>query len=246
MIERDSDQKEMERLRLLVEPPHCALLIQEMQEGVVGSESGLPALARAAAEVGLVGIVAKVARAARRAHTPVIHCTAENLQSGFGRNRNARLFAVAKRAEMANEPGTDSVQPVSEIGPAPGDFVLPRYHGLSPMCGSPLDQLLRNSGITTVVVVGVSLNIAIANLVFDAVNRSYQVIVVSDGVVGVPIEFGNQILANTLSLISTIVDSDQLLAAWAAPEPKEQGWRNLVGAPIPGEVRLPENVQRQG
>jgi len=28
------------------------------------------------------------------------------------------------------------------------------------------------------------------------------------------------------------VDSDQLLAAWAAPEPKEQGWRNLVGAPV--------------
>jgi nicotinamidase-related amidase len=118
MNERHSDHKKMERLRLLVEPPHCALLIQEMQEGVVGSGSGLPALAEAAAEVGLVGIVAKVVRAARRAHTPVIHCTAENLQSGFGRNRNARLFAVAERAEMANEPGTDSVQPVSEIGPA--------------------------------------------------------------------------------------------------------------------------------
>jgi nicotinamidase-related amidase len=214
MNESESEQRKKERLRLLVEAPHCALLIQEMQEGVVGSESGLPALAQAAAEVGLVDVVARVARAARRARAPVVHCTAENLQSGFGRNRNARLFALSERAEMANQPGTDSVQPVSEIGPAPGDHVLPRYHGLSPMCGSPLDQLLRNSGISTVVVVGVSLNIAITNLVLDAVNRSYQVIVVSDGVVGVPIEFGKQILAHTLSLIATIVDSDQLLAAW--------------------------------
>jgi nicotinamidase-related amidase len=214
MNERGSDHKKMERLRLLVEAPHCALLIQEMQKGVVGPESGLPALAEAAAEVGLVDVVTKVARAARRAHTPVIHCTAENLPGGFGRNRNARLFGLAEKAEMANEPGTDSVQPVTEIGPLADDLVLPRYHGLSPMCGSPLDQLLRNSGVTTVVVVGVSLNIAVTNLVFDAVNRSYQVIVVSDGVVGVPIAFGNQILTNTLSLIATIVDSSQLLAAW--------------------------------
>jgi nicotinamidase-related amidase len=214
MNERGNDHKMMERLRLLVEAPHCALLIQEMQEGVVGSQAGLLALAEASAEVGLVDVVARVARAARRAHTPVVHCTAENLPNGFGRNRNARLFAVAEKAKMANEPGTDSVQPVSEIGPAAGDLVVPRYHGLSPMCGSPLDQLLRNSGITTVVVVGVSLNIAVTNLVFDAVNRSYQVVVVSDGVVGVPIEFGHQILANTLSLIATIVDSNQLIAAW--------------------------------
>jgi nicotinamidase-related amidase len=216
MNEIGIDHRKVERLRLLVKAPHCALLIQEMQEGVIGSESGLPSLAEASAEVGLVDVVAKVAQAARRAHTPVIHCTAENLQNGFGRNHNARLFAVAERAEMINEPGTDSVQPVPEIGPEPGDFVLPRYHGLSPMCGSPLDQLLRNSGITTVVVVGVSLNIAIPNLVFDAVNRSYQVAVVSDGVVGIPIEYGNQILTNTVSLVATIVDSDQLLAAWGS------------------------------
>jgi nicotinamidase-related amidase len=115
---------------------------------------------------------------------------------------------------MDNLPGSDSVRPVPALGPAPGDIVLPRYHGLSPMTGSALDPLLRNKGITTVVVIGVSVNIAIQNLVFDAVNRSYQVIVVSDAVAGVPMEYGRQVIDHTLSLIATIVPTDELAEMW--------------------------------
>src|SRR5258708_13309406 len=84
------------------------------------------------------------------------------------------------------------------------------------MTGSSLDQLLRNQGTTTVVVVGVSLNVAIPNLVFDAVNRSYQVVVVSDAVVGIPVDYGRQVLANTLSLVATLASTDEVVAAWAS------------------------------
>ena len=38
------------------------------------------------------------------------------------------------------------------------------------MGGTDLDAVLRNLGVSTIVVVGVSLNIAIPNLVMDAVN----------------------------------------------------------------------------
>ena len=200
----------------LVIPSTCAVLVQEMQNGVVGPESGLPMLAEAAAAANLVEHVVQVVQAARMARVTVVHCTAENLENGFGANRNARLFAMARRAGLANQPGTDSVKPIPVLGPESGDVVLPRYHGLSPMCGSPLDQLLRNSGVSTVVVVGVSLNIAIPNLVFDAVNRSYQVVVVSDAVAGTPVEFGTQVLTHSLSLVATIVTSEQLVAAWSA------------------------------
>jgi nicotinamidase-related amidase len=83
------------------------------------------------------------------------------------------------------------------------------------MNGSALDQLLRNEGTGTVVVVGVSLNVAIPNLVFDAVNHSYQVVVISDAVAGVPIEYGAQVLENTLSLVATLATTDELLQTWA-------------------------------
>ena len=91
---------------------------------------------------------------------------------------------------MDNQPGSDSVRPVSDLGPFDTDIVLPRFHGLSPLTGSSLDSLLRNSGVRALVVMGVSLNVAIPNLVFDAVNRSYQVVLVSDAVAGVPREYG--------------------------------------------------------
>ncbi|HEV3264669.1 MAG TPA: isochorismatase family protein [Acidimicrobiales bacterium] len=204
-----------DRLARLVDPPTSAVLVQEMQEGVVGTGSGLPALAEAGASVSLIDQVATVVRAARAAGVRVVHCTAENLPDGFGSNRNARVFAAARKAGMENAPGSESVRPVPEVGPEPGDVVLPRYHGLSPMTGSPLDSLLRNDGVTTVVIVGVSLNVAIPNLVFDAVNRSYQVVVVSDAVVGVPVEYGRQVLDHSLSLVATLASTEALVEAWA-------------------------------
>jgi nicotinamidase-related amidase len=201
-------------LSQLVEPEHCVLLLQELQNGVVGPDSGLPALAAAVEEVGLVKHAIRLVEAARRSGVTVVHCTAQNLPDGFGVNRNARLFAAARRAGMENLPGSESVQPIAELAPVPGDLVLPRFHGLSPMHGSPLDQLLRNAGISTVVVIGVSLNVAIPNLVFDAVNRSYQVVVVSDAVAGVPPEYGQQVLQNTLAPLATIATAEQLIEAW--------------------------------
>jgi biuret amidohydrolase len=190
-----------------------ALVLQEVQNGVIGPVSAFPALADAAAKVGVIQNAARLATAARAAGVPVIHATAENLPGGFGANRNARLFAGARKAGAENTPGTSSVRPVDEVF-ALGDLVLPRYHGLSPMADGQLDSLLRNSGITSVVVAGVSLNVAITNLVFDAVNRSYQVIVPADAVAGIPVEYGEQVLRNCLSLIATLTTTDEIVAAW--------------------------------
>jgi nicotinamidase-related amidase len=197
----------------LVQPGTTALILQEVQDGVVGASSALPALAEAGARIGMVPNIARLARAARGVGVPVLHCTAENLPGGFGLNHNARLFAGARKAGAANLPGSASVLPLPEVFDD-GDVVLPRYHGLSPLTGSPLDSLLRNQGITTLVLVGVSLNVAIPNMVFDAINRAYQVVLVTDAVAGVPEGYGEQIIANTLGLMATLTTTDALVAAW--------------------------------
>ena len=203
-----------ERLQVLLSRGQCAVLLQELQEGVVGATSGLPALAEVVQQSALIPNAARVAAMARRVGVPVIHCTAENLPRGFGVNTNARLFAGARKRGMDNLPGSDSVQPIGALGPFDSDVVLPRLHGLSPLTGSPLDSLLRNNGIRTIVVMGVSLNIAIPNLVFDAVNRSYQVVLVSDAVAGVPPAYGEQMIQHTLSLLCTIATSDEITRTW--------------------------------
>ena len=203
-----------ERLRDLLVPGRCAVLVQELQEGVVGPTSRLSALAEVVHESSLLLHAARVLGSARRTGVPVIHCTAESLPGGFGSNTNARLFVAARKLGMDNEPGSESVLPIGDLGPLDTDIVLPRFHGLSPLTGSSLDSVLRNSGVRALVVMGVSLNVAIPNLVFDAVNRSYQVVLVSDAVAGVPREYGTQMIEHTLSLVCTIASSEEVVNAW--------------------------------
>jgi nicotinamidase-related amidase len=202
-------------LSQLASTERTVVLLLEAQRGVIGDDSALPELAEATRSSGAARNMGRLAVAARQAGVQVVHCTAEHLPGGFGKNRNARLFAGASRAGVANTSGTSSVQPIPEVGPETGDIVLPRYHGLSPMTGGPLDSLLRNQGVTTIVVAGVSLNVAVPNLVFDAVNRAYQVVLVTDAVAGVPQEYAEQVIQYTLALVATLTTTNDLIAVWS-------------------------------
>src|SRR6478609_3883288 len=102
-------------LQALLAPEHTALVLQEVQNGVVGSPSVLPALADAAAAVDLVANCARLARAARAAGVTVLHCTAETRDDGRGANRNARLFLGVKNAPVKLSPGSLAVGVPAEI-----------------------------------------------------------------------------------------------------------------------------------
>ena len=198
----------------LVAPAHTALVLQEVQNGVVGSPSALPALADAAAAVDLIANCARLARAARSIGVPVLHCTAEIRPDGRGANRNARLFGGVKKSPVRLVPGSAAVQVPDEIGVAAEDILLPRYHGVGPMTGTQLDSILRNLRVTTIVGVGVSVNIGMTNLAFDAVNRGYQIVMPRDAIAGVPAEYAQAVIDNTLALVATISTTDAVLGAW--------------------------------
>ena len=200
----------------LVAPAHTALVLQEVQNGVVGAPAVLPALAEAAAAIDLIGNCARLAHAARAAGIAVVHCTAETRDDRKGANHNARLFGAVQKSAVRLSPGSDAVQVPSEIGVEPADIVLPRYHGLGPMTGTQLDPILRNLGVTTIVGVGVSLNVGMTNLAFDAVNRGYQIVLPSDAVAGVPPAYGEAVLANTLNVIATLTTTPEVVRAWGS------------------------------
>ncbi|MGW0181636.1 isochorismatase family protein, partial [Nocardia sp. NPDC003345] len=73
---------------------------------------------------------------------------------------------------------------------------------------------LRNLGVSTIVAVGVSLNVAIPNFVMDAVNSAYDVVLPRDAVAGVPAEYGAAMIDNTLSLLATVTTTRELLDTW--------------------------------
>jgi nicotinamidase-related amidase len=202
-------------LASLVAPEHTALVLQEVQNGVVGTPSALPALTEDAAAVDLVGHCAQLAAAARVRGVPVVHCTAETRDDMLGANRNARLFAGVRKSPVHMSPGSAAVQVPEEIGVAPSDLVLARHHGLGPMTGTQLDSMLRNMGVSTIVGVGVSINIGMTNFAFDAVNRGYQMVMPRDAIAGVPAEYADAVVENTLSLVATLTTTAEILGVWA-------------------------------
>ncbi len=193
-------------------PERTAIVTQECQGAVIGPNAGLAMLAEEARRVALPNIV-RLLPAARTAGVRVVHCLVQRRPDGLGSNHNAKIFAMG-HGQVDITPGTPGAALLPELGPEPSDLVLSRWHGVGPMGGTDLDAILRNLGVSTIVVVGVSLNVAIPNVVMDAVNASYRVIVPRDAVAGIPTEYGEAIIANTLSLLATITTTDELLRAW--------------------------------
>ena len=206
-------------LAALIDPRHTALLTVEVQRGVVGEGSLVPPLAEAVAAGGVLVKIAELCRAARAAGVPVLHCTADSRADGRGGNRNARLFALARRSGSAapRERGAadhTSATVHEEIGVEPEDFVLPRLHGVSPMTGTSLDPLLRNLGVTTIVATGVSVNVALMGLVFEAVNLGYQLVLARDATAGVNESYVDAVYTNTFSMLATVTTTEAVLDAW--------------------------------
>jgi nicotinamidase-related amidase len=192
----------------------AAVVTSECQNGVIGSSSVLPELAAAAA-ASVVPNGARLLAAARAAGLPVVHCVAGRRADDRGSNRNARLFGAMLKSAVRLDLGSPAAEVVPELDVQSSDLVLSRIHGLSPMAGTDLDPVLRNLGVTTLVVVGVSVNVAVTNLVMDAVNRGYEVVLPRDAVCGVPTSYADAVIDHTLSLLATVCSTEDVLGALA-------------------------------
>ena len=173
----------------LVAPAHTAIVTQECQGAVVGPDAGLAVLANEARREALPNIE-RLLPAARDAGVKIVHCLVQRRPDGLGANHNAKIFAMGQSG-VDISPGSPGAQLLPELGPAPSDLVLRRWHGIGPMGGTDLDAILRNLGVSTIVAVGVSVNVAITNLVMDAVNAAYRVVVPRDAVAGVPADYSD-------------------------------------------------------
>ena len=202
-------------LRELVTPATTVLLTQECQRGVVGPDSMIPELADAARTSGALANIIRLVHAARTARVGVLHALAARRPDGRGANTNARLFVSMARQRDQQWLGADAILPLEEFGVDDSDLTSTRLHGLSPILGQDVDGLLRNLGCRTVVIVGVSTNVAIPNAVFDAVNLGYQVVVPIDAIAGVPVEYTDAMVRNTLALVATTTRTDEVLACWS-------------------------------
>lgn len=200
----------------LLDPAATAVITMELQRGVVGDLAALSHLRDAAEAVGMPANAGRACAAARAAGATVVHCTAEFRPDRRGSVTNARILAASAQLNGDRlDRGAPGTELIPELDAHPEDLVVPRTHGLTPFVATELDQLLRNCGVRTVVAVGNSINIGILGLVLVAVDLGYQVVVPRDAVVGVPVEYGETVIDNTIGLLATLTTTDELVASWS-------------------------------
>jgi nicotinamidase-related amidase len=212
-----------EHIGELLAPATTVLLTVECQQGVVGPDSALPELAEEARSTGVLANVARLVAAAHTGGVQVMHAIAERRPDGRGANRNARLFRAAERLPVRQLSGTTAVRVAAPIEVREEDLVVRRLHGLSPLAGTEVDALLRNLGCRTLIVTGVSANVAIPNTVFDAVNRGYNAVVPADAIAGVPSDYTPAMIRNTLALVATVTTTDEVLSCLGPPHRPARG-----------------------
>jgi nicotinamidase-related amidase len=198
-----------------VEPRTTALLSMEMQRGVVGDLSKIAVLVGAVKQGGVIGNLAALMKSARAAGVPVVHCNALFRADRKGSASNCPMLSRAMKDPDQILEGSPQTAVVPELGPEPADFVLSRYHGVSPFSGTSLDITLRNLGVRTVVATGVSINLGVFGLCLEAVNLCYRVILPVDCTAGFPAEYAEAVIRNSLAQLCTITTSSDIAAAWA-------------------------------
>ena len=200
-------------IRPLVEPATTALLINEVQPSTVQGDSPL-ALSAARRLPAMVAL----ADAARAAGVQVVHCVKVFRRDALARNRNTPLYrrrgvAPSPEVEPDSRPVPGSIV-APELGPDERDLVMTRLHGMGAVTDTGVVPVLRNLGVTSVVVVGVSLNVGVPNTAMDLMNQGFEVVIPRDAVAGTPDDYGEQVIEHTLKVIATVTTAASLLDAW--------------------------------
>lgn len=202
------------QLETLVDPSTTAVLCMEMQRGIVGDLSLLPAMAEEIRGSGMPARLAGLMKNARAAGVPVVFCNAQYRADKKGTVINCPLKARLARNPNHMLEGTPSIEVIPELGQQPQDVVSSRYHGMSAFTGTSLDAMLRSLGIRTIIATGVSVNLGIFGMCIEAVGLGYYAVIPRDCTSGTPKEHVESMFRNSLSLIATVTSSEEIAAVW--------------------------------
>jgi nicotinamidase-related amidase len=197
-----------------LDPARTAVVTMELERGVVGDLATLPELRDAATARGTLGACGRLVHGARGAGVPVVHAIAQWREDRRGTPLNTPLVRSLARGRDQILAGSDAVELVAELGDTHGDLRSVRHHGLTPFTGTDLDALLRSLGIETIVACGVSLNIGVLGLCLSAADLGYRIVIPADAVVGVPADYGDAVLRNSLAMVAELSSVDAVLARW--------------------------------
>jgi nicotinamidase-related amidase len=193
----------------------AALLINECQRGLLELEHAVfPALAEQAQARGIVTKIAALARTFRARNLPVIFLHAIHRPDYAGVAVNNALVARTIKLGALRQ-GSVQVEPASGLEPHASDFVVRRDFGMAAFYCTNIDALLRNLGVQTLILAGVSSNLAIPGMTIASVDRAFQVVIPEDCVAGSSAEVHELVFKHLLPPLATITTLQAIAEALA-------------------------------
>jgi len=167
--------------------------------------------AQHAQEQDVVANVRIVLDAAREVGAPIFHnrIVAYPAPVGLG-GANAPIFRMIGPESL--KIGTWGAEIIQGLDPRQDEPVLDRIR-MSAFHGSALDVMLRNLGVTEVVIVGVWTNMAVEHTARDAADFGYAVTVVSDATSSINAEWHQAALGYALTNIASIRTAQEVTVA---------------------------------
>ncbi len=190
-----------------------ALVISECQRCIVDPEISLfPQLGEQVKARGMLDNLVRLADACRLRSRPVIHAIVRVLPDGRGLAKASPLQAMMLRAPLLRADREESaIHPL--LGPVATDIVCERRHGITGFHGTDLDPMLRALDVETIILAGVSTNIALIGMAIEAVNRGFSVVIPEDCTAGATAETHRHAIEQTLPMLATVTTSARVMDA---------------------------------
>ncbi|OPC78903.1 isochorismatase [Embleya scabrispora] len=190
----------------MLDPVHTALLVLDYQPAILaalpdGEEYGH----RAALLARVEGIVSDMRAAGGMIAHVRVGFTAADWDTIPAANKS--FAPVARHRLMHHEDPAVAIH--ERLAPREGDIVVRKVR-YGAMSTTDLDRRLRERGIDTLVVAGVSTGGAVLSTVVDAADRDYRLYVLSDGVADPDPEVHRALLDHVFPTRACVVDTAEL------------------------------------
>jgi nicotinamidase-related amidase len=200
-----------------------ALIIVDMQNDFVHRDGGFACIARETPEAGidmpfLMGTIPHVQRLAgafRKAGRPVIyiaHVVKPDYSDAQFPYWRLGLAPGGNRTFIVE--GTWGAQIVDDLKPEEGEHLVVKK-GFGGFSNTPLDTILRNMGVTTCVVSGVTTCVCVSTTVRGGVEHNYRMILVEDAVAEVSRDSHEAELKTMARVFADVKTTDDVVAPLA-------------------------------
>lgn len=182
-----------------IDPTTSALIVIDLQRGIVARQSG----PYASAEV--VERSAKLMHAFREAGATIVL-----VNVGFARDKRDLLTPPVDSPNPPQQLPDDWSELVPELGAREGDLRITK-HQWGAFYGTELDLQLRRRGVRTVVLCGIATNFGVESTARDAWERGYALVFAEDAMAGLQSEAHHFAVQTIFPRLGRVRSTEQVL-----------------------------------